>query len=72
MTTTLASEPATCSACHQPAQRLVVTIADDPNDPARGAYHIRKMVAPVCRRCIDRTLTPRTFARTRFDDRAES
>ncbi|MFK5283087.1 hypothetical protein ACI3PL_26310, partial [Lacticaseibacillus paracasei] len=59
---TLASEPATCSVCQQPAQCLVVTLADDPNDPARGAYHIRKMIAPVCRRCIDRALTPRNFA----------
>ena len=68
MNTTLASEPATCSACQQPAQCLVVTIADDPNDPARSAYYIRKMTTAVCRRCIDRTFTPPTYARSRWDE----
>lgn len=68
MTTTLASEPATCSACHQPAQCLVVTIADDPADMSRSALTLRTMVAPVCRRCIDRAFVPTTFARSRWDE----
>lgn len=67
MNTTLSTEPATCSTCHQPAQCLVVTIADDPADTSRSAFTQRTMVATVCRRCIDRAFTPTTFARSRFD-----
>lgn len=74
MTTTLSTESATCSTCHQPAQCVVVTIADDPADMSRSAFTQRTMVAPVCRRCIDRAFTQRTFAHSRCDEqgRAES
>lgn len=68
MTTTLAAEPATCSTCQQPAQCLVVTIADDPADLSRSAFTQRTMVSAVCRRCIDRAFVPRSFARSRFHE----
>lgn len=68
MTTTLTAEPATCSTCKEPAQCLVVTIADDPADTSRSALTLRTMIASVCRRCIDSALTQRTFARSRFSE----
>lgn len=67
-TTALTTEPATCSACQQPAQCLVVTIADDPADMSRSAHTLRSMTTAVCRRCIDRTFTPPTYARSRWDE----
>ncbi|MBK8410554.1 MAG: hypothetical protein IPL19_21610, partial [Sandaracinaceae bacterium] len=68
MTTTLATEPATCSVCQQPAQCLVVTIADEAGDMRRSVLTLRTMVAAVCRRCMDAARVPRTFARSRFHE----
>lgn len=66
MLTTLSTEPATCSQCQEPAQCLVVTLADDPADMSRSAFTQRTMTGAFCRRCIDGALTPRTFERCRW------
>lgn len=68
MTATLTRTDAPCSCGTADAlPRLLVTIADDPLDASRSALTQRTMTAVVCRRCIDRALTPRDFRRSRFD-----
>lgn len=67
-TVALASEPATCSTCHQPAQCLVVTLADDPADMSRSAFTQRTMTGAFCKRCVAAAFMPRTFARSRWDE----
>lgn len=71
-TTALTTEPATCATCQQPAQCLVVTLADDPADMSRSAFTVRTMTGAFCKRCIAAAFMPRHHGRTRFDDRAES
>lgn len=56
-----------CAVCRQPARCVIVTIADEAGDMRRSALTLRTMTAVVCRRCIDRALTPRDFRRSRFD-----
>lgn len=68
MTPSLHAEPATCSTCKQPAQCLVVTLADDPADLSRSAFTQRTMTAAFCKRCIAAAFMPRTFARSRWDE----
>lgn len=68
MTPSLHTEPATCSTCQQPAQCLVVTLADDPADLSRSAFTQRTMTGAFCQRCIAAAFLPTTFARTRWDE----
>lgn len=68
MTTTLTPADATqCSLCPAITRCVIVTIADEVGDMRRSALTLRTMTAAVCRRCIDLAMTPRSFARSRFD-----
>jgi hypothetical protein len=68
VTTTLSPSDQVCDVCGKPQRCLLVAVSDDPSDLSRSALTLRTMVAPVCRRCIDRTFTPPTYARSRWDE----
>lgn len=78
MTTTLrAVDEDHCAVCGESRRCVLIAIADDAGDLSRSALTLRTVTTAVCRPCIDHALTPRNFARSRFDacpvtDRAES
>ncbi len=78
MSTALSPSDQVCDVCNKPQRCLLIAIADDAGDLSRSALTLRTVTTAVCRLCIDSALTPRNFARSRFDacpvapERAES